>query len=483
MMSFFSNRIFLAGKRLAKHIWPSCQMILFFTDCVTLFFAFALAVFLRELLGGSVNFLVHIQLSMFLLIAPLLNIFHGLNSPTPPVLPEELRCLALSSSLAFLGIGFFYLLSRPVEQPSRLTLLMGWTLCLLLVPLARNIVRKRFAKKAWWGRPTVVFGFDDSVVQLIKLMQNNPLLGLKPVALAAEGDITNNTLDDIRVLDDHEVMDFLYAQHNACALVVLPRADDRYRFGLHMRTIMQSFPHVILVPQEFLDSSIPCWLRPMEFGQTLALELRQNLLDPKRILLKRSIDFVSSFFGMIFLSPFLAVIALAIMIESPGSPFFRHKRIGFGGTALRVLKFRTMVQNAESVLNEYLEKNPELKEEWEKDQKLRHDPRVTRVGAFLRKTSLDELPQLWNVFCGEMSLVGPRPIVNNEIVKYGETFNTYVRVRPGITGLWQVSGRNDISYEERVTLDRYYVSNWSTWLDIFILAKTIPVLCARKGAY
>lgn len=142
-----------------------------------------------------------------------------------------------------------------------------------------------------------------------------------------------------------------------------------------------------------------------------------------------------------------------------------------------------MVKDADEVLKEYLEKHPELREEWERDQKLRSDPRVTRIGRILRQTSLDELPQLWNVLRGEMSLVGPRPIVQDEVIKYGEKFALYIKVKPGMTGLWQVSGRNDTTYQERVNLDTYYIRNWSLWLDLYILARTAWVVLTRKGAY
>lgn len=131
----------------------------------------------------------------------------------------------------------------------------------------------------------------------------------------------------------------------------------------------------------------------------------------------------------------------------------------------------------------FLESRPDLKEEWENDQKLKNDPRITRVGRLLRKTSLDELPQLWNVLKGEMSLVGPRPIVAAEIPKYGSTLGLYTRVLPGLTGLWQVSGRNDITYAERVALDTYYVRNWSPWLDVYLIARTVKVVCECRGAY
>src|SRR6185436_3562805 len=168
--------------------------------------------------------------------------------------------------------------------------------------------------------------------------------------------------------------------------------------------------------------------------------------------------------------------ALLIRIDSVGPAFYGHERIGRGRRKFKAWKFRSMRRDADKVLNDYLEKHPELREAWERDHKLKDDPRVTRVGQFLRKTSLDELPQIWNVLMGEMSLVGPRPIVAAEIDKYAEHYEHYVQVLPGITGLWQVSGRNNTTYNERVALDVYYVQNWSVWLDIYILACTAKVV-------
>ena len=142
-----------------------------------------------------------------------------------------------------------------------------------------------------------------------------------------------------------------------------------------------------------------------------------------------------------------------------------------------------MAANADAVLEDWLARDPALREEWKRDHKLKHDPRVTRMGTFLRKTSLDELPQLINVVMGGMSLVGPRPIVAEEIEKYGEVYGEYCRVKPGITGLWQISGRNDTSYEERVAYDHYYINNWSVWMDLWILGRTVPVVLSGYGAY
>jgi lipopolysaccharide/colanic/teichoic acid biosynthesis glycosyltransferase len=177
------------------------------------------------------------------------------------------------------------------------------------------------------------------------------------------------------------------------------------------------------------------------------------------------------------------MLACAIRLDSPGSAFYRHKRIGRDGREIGIYKFRTMVITADAVLKACLEKDDALRKEWESSHKINTDPRVTRVGAFLRKTSLDELPQFINVLAGSMSLVGPRPIVAAEIKKYGPVYEEYCRVRPGITGLWQISGRNDTSYGDRVAYDHYYICNWSVWMDLWILAKTVPVALSGYGAY
>lgn len=198
---------------------------------------------------------------------------------------------------------------------------------------------------------------------------------------------------------------------------------------------------------------------------------------------KRIFDLVVGFPALLVALPFMILIAIAIKIDSKGPAIFGHTRVGKDGKSFKCLKFRTMVMNSQKILDNLLLENPQLREEWEKDFKLKNDPRITRVGHFLRKTSLDELPQLINVLCGEMSLVGPRPIVSKEIEKYGIHFNDYKMVPPGITGIWQVSGRNDIDYGERVQLDVWYIRNWSLWMDITILFRTICVVLNRKGAY
>ena len=199
---------------------------------------------------------------------------------------------------------------------------------------------------------------------------------------------------------------------------------------------------------------------------------------------KTAFDYILTLVGAVFISPLLVYIAYRIKKEDPGPVFFAHTRIGKNGKPFPCYKFRSMVVNSQEMLQKYLAENPAAREEWERDFKLKDDPRVTPIGKFLRSTSLDELPQIFNVLRGEMSLVGPRPVIQEELDKYyGETAKLYCTVKPGITGLWQVSGRSDIGYDERVALDATYIKYRSFWGDIVILWKTIGVVLMKKGAY
>ena len=198
---------------------------------------------------------------------------------------------------------------------------------------------------------------------------------------------------------------------------------------------------------------------------------------------KRALDLIVSIVLMILLMPLLILIATSIKVSEGGPVFFTQMRIGKNGSRFRCVKFKTMVADAEQVLDAYLEQCSEARIEWMETQKLRNDPRVTPLGQFLRKSSLDELPQLFNVALGDMSLVGPRPIIEAEIPRYGDDIFAYISVRPGITGLWQVSGRSNCTYVERVKLDARYVSEWRLQNDILILLRTVPALLRRVGSY
>jgi Undecaprenyl-phosphate galactose phosphotransferase WbaP len=198
---------------------------------------------------------------------------------------------------------------------------------------------------------------------------------------------------------------------------------------------------------------------------------------------KRCLDVVLVAVSMPIILLALGIVAAMVAISSPGPIFYSHRRIRKNGAFFSMWKFRTMCVNSAEVLEEYLASHPAARAEWNKTHKLRNDPRITRVGSFLRRYSLDELPQLWNVLTGQMSLVGPRPIVAAEVEKYKDCFNCYCKVKPGLTGLWQVSGRSSLSYDERVGLDCQYVQQWSLTRDLMILAKTFPSVVNQDGAF
>ncbi len=215
----------------------------------------------------------------------------------------------------------------------------------------------------------------------------------------------------------------------------------------------------------------------------LMLKIKNKLARRRNRVIKRAFDLLFTICGGLCILPFLLIIAVMVAVDNKGNVIFAHRRIGRGGKEFKCYKFQSMIPNAQEVLKKYLAENPEARKEWEESFKLTNDPRVTKLGNILRKTSLDEMPQLWNVIKGDMSLVGPRPIVAKEIERYGEYFREYAMVTPGITGMWQASGRSDTTYAERVEMDTWYVRNWSVWIDLMYLFKTVKIVFTGKGAY
>jgi len=241
------------------------------------------------------------------------------------------------------------------------------------------------------------------------------------------------------------------------------------------------FPHLVLIPDLVGFSSL--WVSAKDLGGVLGLEVEQQLLRRRSVWLKQVMDLVllAIFFPLWAL--LMAIGAVLVKLSSPGPIFFWQERLGLEGRIFRVCKFRTMYVDAEERLQEFLAQDPVMQEEYERYHKLKNDPRVPPLGRWLRKWSLDELPQIWNVLRGEMSLIGPRAYMPRELDDMEGLESIILRVRPGITGLWQVSGRNQLSFAERLRLDVYYVRNWSIWLDLYILVRTIGVVWRGKGAY
>lgn len=227
------------------------------------------------------------------------------------------------------------------------------------------------------------------------------------------------------------------------------------------------------------EKSSPWRIQARQVRQTQ----NENLPRISTSSLKRCFDIFGASIGIIVLSPLMLLLSGLIKLSDGGSVFYGHRRIGRNGSTFNCLKFRTMAANSDELLANYLSANEFARIEWNQDRKLKNDPRVTSIGVVLRSLSLDEIPQLFNILLGEMSLVGPRPVVSDELEMYGAAAQYYLSTRPGLTGLWQVSGRNDVSYGRRVELDQIYVKNWSFQSDVWIIIKTIPAVCLAKGSY
>lgn len=356
---------------------------------------------------------------------------------------------------------------------------LSWTLLLLLSLFLRYSVRSLLIRAGQYGRPISVIGAGQTAAMAIHHLRAHPAYGLNPVAAYDDNQALHSTmLHGVPILGTLE--EAITYPRTEQALVSIPgaRAEAQQRI---INATYAAFPHTWVIPDLF---GIPNQaLQPHNIGSVASLEVRNNLRSVQARTLKRTIDLLGSGLGVLLLLPILMLIALAIKLDTPGPSVYRARRLGRNGESFDCFKFRSMHRDAEAKLKSVLDSDPKLKAEFEATHKLKNDPRVTRVGNFLRKTSLDELPQLVNVLLGTMSLVGPRPIVQGEIAKYGEIYAVYKQVRPGMTGYWQANGRSDTSYDERVGMDNFYVTNWTPWLDMVVLIQTFKVVFMGKGAY
>ncbi|HGZ2121941.1 TPA: undecaprenyl-phosphate galactose phosphotransferase WbaP, partial [Escherichia coli] len=308
-------------------------------------------------------------------------------------------------------------------------------------------------------------------------------LGLKIIGfIASEGGVrAGETINGIKVISND--IDWLRGEDKKTQFIVAVESHQSEMRNSWLRNFMiQGFRYVSVIPTL---RGMPLDSTDMSFifsHEVMIFRVQQNLAKWSSRTLKRLFDIIASIAIIILLSPVLLYISR--LVKKDGGPaIYGHERIGKDGKPFKCLKFRSMVTNSKDVLNELLQNDPEAKREWDTTFKLKNDPRITKIGAVLRRTSLDELPQLFNVLKGEMSLVGPRPIITAELERYNEEVDYYLLSKPGMTGLWQVSGRSDVDYETRVYLDAWYVKNWSMWNDIAILFKTVGVVLKKDGAY
>lgn len=391
---------------------------------------------------------------------------------------EEIRRISFAVFVTYLLSFTWLMFSRSSEHFSRFVLVFSMCLTIPALPVTRflsrylmqklgigqiniliagagetgKLVCREFAQSCYYGFRVIGY-LDDNRAKRGELIEGHPVLG----SLAAAGKIARKLKIDYMV----------------CCL---PAEAINRTF----RSYSKIFRHITFIPD---NKILPIsWLYPASVGLFGGFEIHNQLLLPMPRLFKALLEILLAFTAVLCLLPLFLVLAVIVKLSSPGPIFYFANRLGINGKNIRVLKFRTMYADADQRLEKMLEEDPALKAEWRKNFKLHNDPRITPIGRFLRKTSLDELPQFWNVLTGEMAVIGPRPIVPDEIRYYRENYEVRKRVKPGITGLWQVSGRNEVDYRHRVMQDMYYIMNWSIWMDYYIFFKTIYVVLARQGA-
>lgn len=454
------------------------------TDMLSFLLAWVVVGGLLLLFDRSLSLDLFFEIVPFILLSQFVFAIRGLY-PAIGVSPvNELRKITGSTTAVFLLLSAMTFWLRNPENYSRINLALTWMLALIVVPLGRALLREIFGRFDFYGEPTVIIGYGDRGKETVTYLQENRALGLRPV-MVIDGidDEEGRFIGEVPIIhmSDPSKMGMLSKQIGVNTAIILASELPRGILEAAEKISHDAFKYLILIPDREQIGGLG--IKKFDLGMNFGLEVKRNLFNPSEKLIKRITDIFLVVSGGLITSPVILLISIMIKLDSKGPVFYGHTRLGIGGKKFKAWKFRTMAPNANQVLDDYLAENPKLKQEWETTFKLQDDPRVTRTGRILRKLSLDELPQLWNVFLGEMSLVGPRPIVDDEIGYYGDRFDLYSFVLPGITGLWQVSGRSDTSYDGRVSLDEYYVRNWSIWMDIYIMARTISVVLMRKGAY
>jgi len=390
------------------------------------------------------------------------------------------------SFLIILSILFFEAFHG--EMP-KTTLIFLWAVTILFVPLGKFVVKHIMYKFDFYKKKTLVVGAGTAGKAAVKELANQDYLGSKVIGfLDDDKEKMDKTIrvgkQSLKVLGKvKEFNDIAVREDIEIAILALPTLTAK-KLSKIIVNIQQHVKEMIIVPEINGVSPLNTETFHVYDLDLLMLKVKNNVRSGFNQLVKRTFDIVVSLLLLPIILPVIAILAYFIKKESPGDVFYAHNRIGKDGAIVPVLKFRSMYSDSKERLEDLLASDPAIKEEWETNYKLKNDPRVTKIGDLIRKTSLDELPQIFNVLKGEMSLVGPRPVVADELEKYyKESAEYYKMVKPGITGFWQVSGRSDTDYDFRVKIDTWYVYNWSLWLDIMVLIKTVRVVLLREGAY
>ena len=418
----------------------------------------------------------------FVVLNAVFGLYHGSclypGAPLSPV--EEMRKLFLSSMVTHLvAVTVLVMLFQTTRGYSRVAIAIAGVIAAIAAQPFRNLTRRALYFLGVGQIPVVLAGSGDVARRVAAIVADDPHFGFDVVGYfsgtrEATPDSEMHWIPCLGSLRD------IVAESRRRDVKILLACQDERLFRRQMKDFAAWFTYVEYLPTA---SAFPVFgAKAVSFGGLGGIEMVNQARKRILRLQKRVMDNVLAVCAFAVALPLFVVIPVLIRLTSKGPVFYRQERLGRNGRRFRIWKFRSMYVDADERLKRMIAENPAVAAEWESSFKLRDDPRVTPLGRFLRRTSLDELPQLFNVLCGEMTLIGPRPIVDDEVKYYGASYETFASVRPGVTGLWQVSGRSDTGYERRVALDTYYVLNWSPWMDVWILQRTFLAVFLMRGA-
>ena len=396
---------------------------------------------------------------------------------------EEIRQICKASLLASLTGFAIVSIGKLSDEVSRTVLIFTFFNSLWIIPIVRMLGKRVVFSLGIGKRKIIIVGAGLTGELFLNSVCKVKTLGYDVVGFLDDDEKKRGTfIGSAKVLGKISEIDSFLSPGMEVVVAIPGMSSESMVYLVNL--LQKKVKKVSFVPDLF---GIPFFQSDIDFffdNQVLLLNVRNSLKNGVNRFVKKTFDLLLSLGIMVIILPFILLLIIIIVLDSKGKPIYRHERIGQNGRKFKCLKFRTMYFDADKRLKELLEKDEAARREWSDNYKLKYDPRITRMGGFLRKTSLDEIPQLFNVLMGQMSLVGPRPVLQEELDKhYGDYAEYYYEVYPGLTGLWQVSGRSEVDYKKRVSLDVWYVSNWSLWLDIVILIRTIKVVFKSEGAY
>ncbi len=470
--------------------------ILFIVDILVLMLCIGIGFFIVNLIRiHDINFKSFVNYAVYI---PFIMIIFGCVGLYPGIMippTEEVKKFSGATFFSFVAISLTifipktenlfttYIIKGSNDFALCAAFMLAFIFATFLLPSFREFAKRCIQNKKWWGVPAVIYCTGNSAEFIVERLLNNKYLGYKPAIIIDSGlpkpnndedVISNNTFHDIPIFpESNKILEIIKEKNIKTAIM----SDYHGDYSL----VMSSYRYTINVSKR--QNSFTSNQHIKDIAGIIGFASTHNLTFKSNLFLKRLIDILLIVLFSPILLPVFLILMLLTRLTSRGPVFYGHKRVGKNGKVFKCWKFRSMCIDADKKLEEILANNPQMREEWEKERKFQNDPRVTKFGKFLRKTSLDELPQLINILAGQMSFVGPRPVTAPELDRYGEYKDYVLSVTPGLSGMWQTSGRSDTEYEERIALDLYYIQNWSIWLDIWILIKTVYVVLKGRGAY